>query len=99
MEKIYITIKKKEETNHRGMHNLSGVFIKRGEDFEFEGKKYFSIVILYQNEKSYFFDNEQDFNNWFEKLNLAIQTKKQRKRKGKGKRRIKYRRRRWRTSR
>ena len=67
--------KKKEEKNHRGMHNLSGVFIKRGEDFEFEGKKYFSIVILYQNEKSYFFDNEQDFNNWFEKLNLAIQNK------------------------
>ena len=67
--------KKKEEKNHRGMHNLSGVFIKRGEDFEFEGKKYFSIIILYQNEKSYFFDNEQDFNNWFEKLNLAIQNK------------------------
>ena len=67
--------KKKGEKNHRGMHNLSGVFIKRGEDFEFEGKKYFSIVILYQNEKSYFFDNEQDFNNWFEKLNLAIQNK------------------------
>ena len=65
--------KKKEEQNHRGMHNLSGVFIKRGEDFEFEGKKYLSIVILYQNEKSYFFDNEQDFNIWFEKLNLATQ--------------------------
>ena len=67
--------KKKEEKNHRGMHNLSGVFIKRGEDFEFEGKKYLSIVILYQNEKSYFFDNEQDFNIWFEKLNLATQQK------------------------
>ena len=67
--------KKKEEKNHRGMHNLSGVFIKRGEDFEFEGKKYFSIVILYQNEKAYYFDNENDFNIWFEKLNLAIQNK------------------------
>ena len=67
--------KKKEEKNHRGMHNLSGVFIKRGEDFEFEGKKFLSIVILYKNEKSYFFDNEQDFNIWFEKLNLATQQK------------------------
>ncbi len=67
--------KKKEETNHRGMHNLSGVFIKRGDDFEFEGKKYLSIVILYKIEKSYYFDNEQDFNIWFEKLNLAIQNK------------------------
>ena len=67
--------KKKEEKNHRGMHNLSGVFIKRGEDFEFEGKKYYSIVILYKNEKSYYFDNEKDFNIWFEKLNLAIQNK------------------------
>ena len=38
--------KKKEEKNHRGMHNLSGVFIKKGEDFEYEGKKYLSIVII-----------------------------------------------------
>ena len=67
--------KKKEEMNHRGMHNLSGVFIKRGEDFEFEGKKYYSIVILYKNEKAYYFDNEKDFNIWFEKLNQAIQNK------------------------
>ena len=67
--------KKKEEKNHRGMHNLSGVFVKRGDDFEFEGKKYFSIVILYQNEKSYYFDNEEEFNTLFEKLNMAIQSK------------------------
>ena len=67
--------KKKEETTHRGMHNLSGVFIKRGDDLEFEGKKYLSIVILYKVEKSYYFDNEEDYNTWFEKLSLAIQNK------------------------
>ena len=64
--------KKKEEEKHRGMHNLSGVFIKRGEDLEFEGKKYMSITILYKNEKSYYFDNEEDL---FDKLNLAVQNK------------------------
>ena len=67
--------KKKEDKNHRGMHNLSGVFIKKGEDFEYEGKKYLSIVILYKSEKSYYFDNEEDFNIWFQKLNAAIQNK------------------------
>ena len=67
--------KKKEEKTHRGMHNLSGVFIKKGEDMEFEGKKYMSITILYQQEKSYYFDNEEDFKIWFEKLNLAVQNK------------------------
>ena len=67
--------KKKEEKNHRGMHNLSGVFIKKGDDFEYDGKKYLSIIILYKSEKSYYFDNEQDFNIWFEKLNQAIQNK------------------------
>ena len=67
--------KKKEETTHRGMHNLSGVFIKKGDTFEFEGKKYLSIVILYKVEKSYYFDNEEDYNTWFEKLSLAIQNK------------------------
>ena len=67
--------KKKEEKNNRGMHNLSGVFIKKGEDFEYDGKKYLSIVIVYKSEKSYYFDNEDDFNIWFEKLNAAVQNK------------------------
>ena len=67
--------KKKEEKNHRGMHNLSGVFIKKGEDFEYDGKKYLSIVIVYKSKKSYYFDNEDDFNIWFEKLNAAVQNK------------------------
>ena len=67
--------KKKEEDKHRGMHNLSGVFIKKGEDLEFEGKKYMSITILYKNEKSYYFDNEEDFKIWFDKLNQAVQSK------------------------
>ena len=67
--------KKKEEEKHRGMHNLSGVFIKRGDDLEFEGKKYMSITILYKNEKSYYFDNEEDSKTWFDKLNQAIQNK------------------------
>ena len=63
--------KKKEEKTHRGMHNLSGVFIKKGEDLEYEGKKYMSITILYKEEKSYYFDNEEDFKIWFDKLNTA----------------------------
>ena len=67
--------KKKEEKNHRGMHNLSGVFIKKGDDFKYDGKKYLSIVIVYKSEKSYYFDNEDDFNIWFEKLNTAVQSK------------------------
>ena len=67
--------KKKEEKNHRGMHNLSGVFIKKGDDFEYDGKKYLSIVIVYKSEKSYYFDNENDFNIWMEKLNAAVQNK------------------------
>ena len=67
--------KKKEEKNHRGMHNLSGVFIKKGDDFKYDGKKYLSIVIVYKSEKSYYFDNEDDFNIWMEKLNAAVQNK------------------------
>ena len=67
--------KKKEEKTHRGMHNLSGVFIKKGDDLEYEGKKYLSITILYKEEKSYYFDNEEDFKIWFDKLNTAIQNK------------------------
>ena len=34
-----------------------------------------SITILYKSEKSYYFDNEEDFKICFEKLNQAIQNK------------------------
>ena len=67
--------KKKEDKTHRGMHNLSGVFIKKGDDFEVGGKKYLTITILYQEEKSYYFDNHEDFKIWFDKLNTAIENK------------------------
>ena len=67
--------KKKEDKTHRGMHNLSGVFIKKGDDFEVNGKKYLAITILYKEEKSYYFDNEEDFKIWFDKLNTAIENK------------------------
>ena len=67
--------KKKEDKTHRRMHNLSGVFIKKGDDFEVNGKKYLAITILYKEEKSYYFDNEEDFKIWFDKLNTAIQNK------------------------
>ena len=67
--------KKKEDKTHRGMHNLSGVFIKKGDDFEVNGKKYLAITMLYKEEKSYYFDNEEDFKIWFDKLNTAIENK------------------------
>ena len=41
--------KKKEDKTHRGMHNLSGVFIKKGNDFVVDGKKYLTITILYKD--------------------------------------------------
>ena len=48
IERNYILFKKKEEEKHKGMHNLSWVFIKRGDNLESEGKKCMSITILYK---------------------------------------------------
>ena len=67
--------KNKEEEKHRGMHNLSGVYIKKGENITIDGKTYFNITIVYKEEKAYYFDNEEDFKIWFDKLNMASQNK------------------------
>ena len=52
--------KNKEDTKHKGIHNLSGVFVKEGEDMIINGKKFYTIAIVFQQkEKLYYFDNEE----------------------------------------
>ena len=68
--------KNKEDTKHKGIHNLSGVFVKEGEDMIINGKKFYTIAIVFQQkEKLYYFDNEDTRRAWVEKLKLAVEQK------------------------
>ncbi|MCQ2815657.1 MAG: protein kinase [archaeon] len=68
--------KNKEDTTHKGMHNLSGIYVTKGEPTVMEGKKLFCFSILYpQKERTYYIEDEGEYNSWYEKLNRAISFK------------------------
>ena len=74
--KDFFYYKGKDDKNHKGMHNLSGIYIKKGDKVNIEGKDFYTFSILYpQKERTYYVEDENEFKEWMEKLNLAINYK------------------------
>ena len=68
--------KKKEDTEHRGMHNLSGIYVNEGQKITLDNKTYYSFDILFpQKTRTYYFENEIEYKTWLTKLKLAIEYK------------------------
>ena len=64
--------KNKNEKVHRGMHNLSGLFLKTEGIKEIKGKKYYCFIIVFPlKNRVYYVDNEKDYNNWISVLKKA----------------------------
>ncbi len=65
--------KTKEDIKHKGMHNLSGVYVKEEEPCLMEGKKFFSFVILFPaKERKYYVINEEEYKNWVKAIRKAV---------------------------
>ena len=61
--------KNKEDIKHIGMHNLSGLFFK---EESMKDEKYYSFSILFPSKKrTYFTDNEENYENWKKHLQIA----------------------------
>ena len=57
--------KTKEDTSHKGMHNLSGVFVKEEEVIDFDGKALYCFSVIYpKKERKYYTENEEDYREW-----------------------------------
>ena len=57
--------KNKNEKIHRGMHNLSGLFLKTEGLKEIGGRKMYCFSIAFPSKnRDYYCDNEEDYNNW-----------------------------------
>ena len=64
--------KDKKETSHRGMHNLSGLFLKAEDKKVFEGKTYYCFKVVYPAKtRVYYCDNENEYNEWIKNLRKA----------------------------
>ena len=68
--------KNREEKNHKGILNLSGVFFKKSEDEIINDEKYYTIASVYKDkQKFYYFDNIENRNIWLEKFKLITEKK------------------------
>ena len=68
--------KNKDDTSHKGMHNLSGIYVKPGEKVVIEDKTFFTFSILYpQKARTYYIEDEKEYKDWLNKLHLSIDYK------------------------
>jgi len=64
--------KSKEETSHKGMHNLSGVFIKEEDPINYDGKALFCFSVVYpKKERKYYTENEEEYKSWVKNIQNA----------------------------
>ena len=57
--------KSKEEKVHKGMHNLSGVFLNEENPTKIDNENFFCFSVVYpKKSRLYYCDNEDDFKNW-----------------------------------
>ena len=63
---------KDKNDKHKGMHNLSGLFLNEEDTLKFDNKKYYGFSITYPSKKRYYYVNgEEDYQKWIEKLKIA----------------------------
>ena len=64
--------KNKGDTEHKGMHNLNGLFLQKEKSVEYEGATYYSFSMVYPTKtRIYYCNNEKEYNEWIEKLKIA----------------------------
>ena len=64
--------KNDKETIHKGMHNLSGVFLKEEKPQQFNGITFYSFSVIYpKKQRIYYTDNISQYKIWVAKLKIA----------------------------
>ena len=64
--------KDEKEESHRGMHNLSGLFVQIEPSKTYENVEYYSFSVVYPTKtRIYYCDDEKKYNGWIENLRKA----------------------------
>ena len=65
--------KSKDDTIHKGMHNLSGVFLREEPETDIEGKHFYVFAIISEDKaKRYYVKDKDEYNQWLINLKKAI---------------------------
>ena len=68
--------KNKDDPVHKGMHNLSGIYVTPSDPVVIEEKQFYNFSILYPKKaRTYYIESEEECKEWLAKLNLAINFK------------------------
>jgi hypothetical protein len=64
--------KNETEVIHKGMHNLSGVFLKEEQAIAFDGKKLYCFSVIYPKKvRNYYVDNDEEYQLWIRNIRKA----------------------------
>jgi len=65
--------KEKDDTVHKGMHHLSGVYIKEESPATIDGITYYCFKMVYpQKDREYFVEDKKEYNEWVSRISKAI---------------------------
>ena len=72
IQKDLYTYEYENDSNHKALHNLSGVFIETCTPSVYEGKTYYTFRLIFSKKSRYYYcENEDEYNNWLEKLRIV----------------------------
>lgn len=61
--------KNKEETSHKGMHNLSGVFLKGEESIVQDGQVLYCFSVIYPKKTRYYYvEDKKEYDMWMKMI-------------------------------
>ncbi len=61
--------KNKEETTHKGMHNLSGVFVKEDQPISYEGQNLYCFQVVYpKKSRFYYVESQEEYQTWMKMI-------------------------------
>ena len=64
--------KNKGDAEHKGMHNLNGLFLQKEQSVEYEGSTYYSFSVVYPSKtRVYYCKDKKEYDGWIEKLKIA----------------------------
>ena len=66
----------KSSVSHKGIHNLSGVFLKKNEPVMMQMKRYYTFSLIYPNKiRTYYTDINFEYATWISSLSQSLNTK------------------------
>lgn len=64
--------RQRDDTSHKGLHNLSGVFVKELQQIKHNEYKFWAFSLIFSNKtRIYLCDNEDEYKNWISNIKKA----------------------------